>query len=158
MPKKPSPNSIPSLSMNKNDCTSPLPEKVHKCFCTEDGFRIGIDVCTCRCHRTRKQPTDQQLIEAVAEKVMEWTDCGDCWHYRTEDGVAGTWEKHSWRPLIDWNHTMKVVEKMKKPLNFLIKDDLMTVTWWEKEDKLLVPRVIQDKDPQRAIILAALQC
>jgi len=105
--------------------------------------------------------TDQEIVEALATKVMGWLAL------ETEDGLA--WIKElsgrlllmhfadEWSPLTDWNHTMEVVERL-------------TECWHQLELRIDQGGCLAEfnegtktsgrkggKDPQRAICLAALQ-
>lgn len=61
--------------------------------------------------------TDNELVVAVAEKVMGWRACQcesayfDSWC--DSEGV-GQGPVQSWTPLISWRNTMEVVDAMRK--------------------------------------------
>lgn len=98
--------------------------------------------------------TDQQLVEAVATKVMGWkllTSKNNGVRYMTVDGPA-RW----WFPLTDWNGCWMVVERMMviDHSHFQI---LATHDGWEVSFGNEKVNHDGDNDPRRAILLAALK-
>lgn len=108
-----------------------------------------------------KALTDEELIETVATNVM-----GLCKHPQLPDGKK-TWCKTCGKHgvikrngfpnyLTDWNHTWQVVEKMA-PFWFMMNSRHHDGDWWVSFNIPSVePNSIIDKNPQRAICLAAL--
>lgn len=118
--------------------------------------------------------TDEQLIEAVAVKVMGW-----CWHkynnasdgkYETfygiccicKHGVAkrDQHNQETWNPFTNWNDTMQIVDKMQwismsrgKAYNWHVE-----IRHYKKytADGFITIEV-RDNSLQKAICLAALQ-
>src|SRR5205085_35839 len=104
----------------------------------------------------------EQLIEKVAVVVMGWMPNAGGMRE-----ASGWWsdplkaETTHWNPLTDWNHTMEVVEKMKDGYgtDFMTALADQTITWegsfpdtWANWFWV----VYEQKNPQRAICLAAL--
>jgi len=111
------------------------------------------------------------MIEELATKVMGWeireSDC--CGDYYVEKGSnLAKGDVVDWNPLEDWNDTMMVVEKTKpRPFLFEYNDatDKYIMEFGELEKGRFGrcyphpnPCIAKDKDPQKAICLAALKC
>ncbi len=74
--------------------------------------------------------TDEEIIEALATKVMGWKRTGNIWQQKDEmiDSHAiafadNTYEQEgeaAWNPLVDWNHWRQIEEQLmedgKSPL------------------------------------------
>lgn len=64
--------------------------------------------------------TDEQLIEAVATKVMGWesgpyADSGHLWWFDKNRAPNESFPERCrtiWNPLTDWDHTMEVVDRL----------------------------------------------
>lgn len=115
--------------------------------------------------------TDQELIEAVATKVMGWhpeRHMHGAQLWKDEVGRAcaikrGEYDSgdEAWDPLTDWNHTMEVLEKaVAEGCTFKMQIGFTTpghrrfdsVEWYNGH----VGGLVNDWDTRRAICLAAL--
>jgi len=94
--------------------------------------------------------TDKELIAEVAVKVMGWNRVFKEGARKGRKSLS--WKNDegkivqlvpNWNPLENWNHTFDVVEKMM--------EDMAT-------GEVLNLEIHKNKDSQRAILLAALQC
>jgi hypothetical protein len=100
---------------------------------------------------------ERQLIDRIAREVMGWVPTEPRHWWLAKDG--GRRRDHHWNPLVDWNLTMEVVERLRTywGARFLMRtaaDDRTTVEFVDRFG--LVAGRCTDRDPRRALCLAAL--
>lgn len=123
--------------------------------------------------------SDEQLIEAVAVEVMGWTmqDRGEkdmpleVWvGYKVSKSDKSMrseikYDCNQWNPLTDWNATMEVRQKMhelgrefnwRSDVTHHRREHEIQFSWCYGFDHESPHTLIEAKDPQRAICLAAL--
>ena len=113
---------------------------------------------------------DEDLIEAVATKVMGWTpqQSSDAWEARKR---PHTWfdsltmrrtPMYKWNPLTNWNCTMDVVERLRKMEWRFWFTTFISDVGNPDNSKVIFDNhygkeySVEDFNPQRAICLAAL--
>jgi len=127
--------------------------------------------------------SDEELIEAVADKVMGWekTECKSsefAWVTGYTDQLKEKYDcycivpfemdfrvhaRSDWNPLENWNDTMQVVEKMQSEyIDFTMHHEPdFGIGGWEiwfgNIEQFYGGQTPRTENPQRAILLAALQ-
>lgn len=87
---------------------------------------------------------------------MGWEMDDNAWVGK--EGYYGSDYPSTWNPLTDWNHTMEVVEKMRKNGAKFCWDELgdKDIGFWTKEEQWGIIAINHHGNPQRAICIAAL--
>lgn len=106
--------------------------------------------------------TDDELVSLAAEKVMGWRICrceSAYFDSYCNDEGEGEGSVEDWRPLINWNHAMEVVEKMRtKGWDFALEFEkgfrpFITFMWSGRGGPESV-ELRSDEDAKRSILRA----